>query len=82
MYTHENRVKIDAVHVQPLDFIQEIQLGDCRHLTPVEWMSLSTIVKWKNKIKRKRSTRGNVYRARTYVSSLCISPIRVSSSAF
>lgn len=40
-YTHENRVKIDAVHVQPLDFIQEIQLGDCRHLTPAKWPSSS-----------------------------------------
>lgn len=39
--THQYWVKIDAVHVQPLDFIQEIQLGDCRHLTPTKWLSLS-----------------------------------------
>lgn len=39
--THQYWVKIDAVHVQPLDFIQEIQLGNCRHLTPAKWLSLS-----------------------------------------
>jgi hypothetical protein len=61
MYTHENWVKIDAVHVQPLDFIQEVQLGDCRHLTPVEWLSLSTIVKWKEEKK------GNVAREGTFI---------------
>jgi len=33
-------MKIDAVHVQPLDFIQEIQLGDSGHLTPAKRPSL------------------------------------------
>jgi len=92
--THQYWVKIDAVHVQPLDFIQEIQLGNCRHLTPAKWLSLSNHKnKIKNKIENKKSNaigervrrgRGNVYyMARsTYVSSLCISPIRFSSSAF
>lgn len=41
-------MKIDAIHVQPLDFIQEIQLGDSGHLTPAKWPSLGTIIMTKN----------------------------------
>lgn len=107
MHTHEYWVKIDAVHVQPLDFIQEIQLGDGGHLTPAnKWPSLSVIVRKKRRRRKEKKTYKQHSRfpptsipnpltdapakkpwkrldgTRTHVSSLCISPIRFSSSAF